>query len=350
MALLWIDSFDDRTSNANFIAKYDASSAVSLSSVGGRTGNAVQVGTSYGTPYFLTKNLNNIATVFVGIACLPSTATPSAISKILEGLDGATSQWYVAIDTAGDIGVYRGDGTNIANTTGGSKLSTTLYNYIELKITTDNSAAVYQVLLNGTSILSGSGVNLRNGTHNYITAFKIRSITQSGSTMKYDDYYICDDSGSSPWNTYLSGANPNTLPKIGCKVPSGAGNSTQWTPDTGSNYARVSESNPDGDTSYVADTTVGDIDLYALPSSGLTTNPILGVMTTLWTKLDAAGSRGICVEYRSGGTNYDGSTITETVTTGYTPHSEIKMLDPATSAQWTRSNLDALQVGIKVIS
>lgn len=46
-------------------------------------------------------------------------------------------------------------------------------------------------------------------------------------------------------------------------VPDGAGSSTQWTPDAGSNYARVNEdSAPDDDTTYVEDAAAAQLDLY----------------------------------------------------------------------------------------
>jgi hypothetical protein len=137
---------------------------------------------------------------------------------------------------------------------------------------------------------------------------------------------------------------------VGTKPINGAGASTQWTPDSGSNYARVNEANEDGDASYVFDSVAGDIDLYSLAGSGLTTNVILGVQVTDWLKLDSPGSRGHCIEWRSGGANYDGTTNAITNTASYQPVTEIKTLDPATSAQWTRANLDNLQIGHKVVS
>lgn len=46
-------------------------------------------------------------------------------------------------------------------------------------------------------------------------------------------------------------------------LPDGAGSSSQWTPDSGTNYARVNESTaPDDDTSYVETATAAQLDLY----------------------------------------------------------------------------------------
>lgn len=63
-------------------------------------------------------------------------------------------------------------------------------------------------------------------------------------------------------------------------LPDGAGSSTQWTPDSGSNYARVNESTaPDNDTSYVQTATAAQLDLYTfanLTENGPTALPYWG--------------------------------------------------------------------------
>ena len=50
--------------------------------------------------------------------------------------------------------------------------------------------------------------------------------------------------------------------------PNAAGDETNWSPDSGSNYARVNESSQDGDTSYVERTSTIANDLYNIDDDG----------------------------------------------------------------------------------
>jgi len=55
-------------------------------------------------------------------------------------------------------------------------------------------------------------------------------------------------------------------------LPDGAGSSSQWTPDSGANYARVNEATtPDEDTSYVEESVAAQLDLYTI--AALTEGP-----------------------------------------------------------------------------
>jgi len=57
-------------------------------------------------------------------------------------------------------------------------------------------------------------------------------------------------------------------------LPDGAGASTQWTPDAGSNYARVNETTaPDDDTSYVQTATAAQTDSYTFDDIVAGTTP-----------------------------------------------------------------------------
>jgi hypothetical protein len=79
--------------------------------------------------------------------------------------------------------------------------------------------------------------------------------TSSGTTFTYrDSGYIEDVNGEGDQV-------PNGY-KFVMALPDGAGSSSQWTPDAGTNYARVNEATaPDEDTSYV-DSAVSELDLY----------------------------------------------------------------------------------------
>ena len=120
-----------------------------------------------------------------------------------------------------------------------------------------------------------------------------------------------------------------------------------WTPDSGSNYARVNEANPDDNTSYVKSPTVGDKDLYAY--GNLADNTVTVKAVQLWTRHDRddAVTRKFKPVIRRGGTDYDQAEVT-TANGTYADDVQIFPTDPATNAAWLGSGVDAAQFGVKV--
>ncbi len=77
------------------------------------------------------------------------------------------------------------------------------------------------------------------------------------ATVDFDDLYVIDDQGSHN-TSFLGDCRIETL------FPNGAGASSQWTPNSGTNYSRVNEVFTDQDTSYVSTAGVGNRDSYAM--------------------------------------------------------------------------------------
>jgi len=130
-------------------------------------------------------------------------------------------------------------------------------------------------------------------------------------------------------------------------LPDAAGDSTQFTPDSGSNFARVNNAGThDGDTSYVQSDTAGHEDLYstANPSSSATTIYAAKVVTVA--RKTAAGDRALELSLKSGST-------TDRVSIGnlgdsYAEYESTYLLNPDTSSAWTISALNGVQIGQRV--
>src|ERR1035437_3038911 len=74
-----------------------------------------------------------------------------------------------------------------------------------------------------------------------------------------------------------------------------------WHPSpAGGNWQNVNDTTPDGDTSVVSSTTVGDLDLYSMEdiTPGLTVKAIQGIASV---KKDTAGLAALKLQYGSGG-------------------------------------------------
>jgi hypothetical protein len=241
----------------------------------------------------------------------------------------------------GNLAVTR-NGTVLG--TGTTPLSLNTYYYIELKIKIHSSTGTVDIHVNGTSLISLTGQNTQstgNATANEIVLGQWTAA--AGANVFFDDVYMCDGAGSTN-NTFLGDC------RVDCYLPTGNGSNSAFTNNSGNstnNYTHVNEASQDGDTSYVADLTVNDIDSYAITGLTHTPSSIFGLQTNLIAKNDDAGARSICpLLYRSA-TAYAGTSV-PLGSTNYVDKLQIYEQDPATSAAWTKTNLNATEFGVKV--
>lgn len=104
---------------------------------------------------------------------------------------------------------------------------------------------------------------------------------------------------------------------------------------------------PDGDTTYISDSTINDISDFAHESLTLT-GSIFAVVHASYMRKDDAGSRSagqVCV---SGGTTEVGPTIA--LGNSYAYFFDFLDNDPNTSAAWSASNFNSATFGAKILS
>jgi hypothetical protein len=111
-------------------------------------------------------------------------------------------------------------------------------------------------------------------------------------------------------------------------------------------YSLINEATPDGDTSYVTDSTPGHYDTYVFDDidSGAT---VYGVQLNLYARKDDAGTRQIAPVIRHSGTDHDGTTVTLGTSYGFTR--ELHDKDP-TGTDWTPSTVNANEYGVKEVA
>ena len=162
-----------------------------------------------------------------------------------------------------------------------------------------------------------------------------------------DDVYICDGVNSGvaglPNNDFLGDIAVVAL------YPTGSGGNTTWSPDTGSNYARVNEAVADGDTSWVQTGTAGNVDSYAYGALAGAPASIYGVTWNAEARKTDASTYKIRRFFKAGGISFPGSTDYSLPTT-YVMNQEVLQANPATSAAWTAGDLAASEWGVKLDS
>ena len=292
---------------------------------------------------FAEKVLTAQQTRIVQVAVLPQSLAENVF--ICQLYDGAVKHVEFIITTAGEVQVKRGDGTQLAITSG-LGLVAGFWRYFECKAKIDNSAGEVYVWVDGVSKISSTGLDTQNAGNASSDRFRLASIasnTASRSTS-FGDLVVVNTSGSAPYNDHLGEV------RVECIFPDANGTTTNFTPSTGTNHAALlDESAPNGDTDYVQSNTLGHIDLVNLgalsSSSGAT---ILEVTPWLWAKRTDATARSISVGVKdtSSGTPSWGSA--EALSTGYQYYSRPMTANPVTAAIWTYSEVNALEAGIKV--
>src|SRR6266511_2408172 len=115
---------------------------------------------------------------------------------------------------------------------------------------------------------------------------------------------------------------------------------------TVTNDSNVDEAAEDGDTSYVYDSTNGHEDLYDLDHLAATPTSIIAVQSRMFAKKSDSGARNGQIRVKSGATEVGGTDTA--LSTTYTWLNRVDAVDPNTSAAWTASAVNALQVGPKV--
>lgn len=336
MTLLFMDGFD-HYSSAQINRKWGGTSGGTLS---------MQAGRFAGQSFRLQNTAGNVVsgifsnthhTVILGMAINWATYGPVVLLR-----DNGTAQVELRINGSGQLYVTR-NGTVIAGPSTNSISINTWY-YVEFKVKIDNSAGTVEVRVNGTSTgwINATGLDTQNTANAYVNQIVLTNNGTLGIINNhFDDLYFLNTLGTRN-NNFLGDSRIETL------YPTGAGNSTQWTPNTGNNWAAVDEpGTQDDDTTYISSQTVGHKDTYGYGNLASSSGYVAAVQTDVLYRVDTSGTRSVVPVTRSGGSEADGNTITVSSAT-YAVAKEIQELNPLTTAEWTRTEVNAAEFGVKV--
>lgn len=253
---MWIEGFEsygatDNAAPENMVHTYPSlvGSGSFRINAGRLEGKSLNIGGGGSTSHITTKNLGNVSTIVVGFAIRWIGALAAARLVGLREDDDATDGFNLRVTAAGYLEAYRGT-TLLKSTSPVQALTQNQWHYVEVKVTVHNSAGAFEVRVDGSNVLSDSSVNTRAGsTNNHCNRVRFHGSNFGiNSAATLDDVYILDTTGAVN-NDFLGNRRVTTI------FPNAPGSSTQWTPDTGNNYARVNNVASDGDSSYVQSST-----------------------------------------------------------------------------------------------
>lgn len=361
MALLFTDGFEDHdsSSSANFANDvittkeikgvfYSAcNETYTLIPSTGKTRTAQNGVTA--KSLFLDRSvcvltMPTVSTVYIGFGFYPN-GSPSSTHAICgfakDANHGYTSNPNngVRLSIASDrtlVLINNNSGATIATST--LTLPIQAWSYIEIKyVFGSGTSGAVQVKVDDTDYINVSSINSAC-TATSINTFYFQAVT-NGFNYYYDDFYICDDTGSAN-NTFLGPISVYTA------VPT-ANSSVEMTASAGSNYACVDEL-PYNTTDYVTASANNKTDLYtfsALPA-GVTPTAIPGVLIKAKSMKPTANSGQVQMV-----TNYSGNTSTGTAKivtqTSWCGNGDVFETQPNGSA-WDSTAQAGMAAGVKV--
>lgn len=340
MALRFVEGFDHYNSASQVARKWTSVSSASFTfttSTRHGFGNAVIPGSGI----TFQKTLDSQQTWFVSFAFKAGSRSGSNL-RIVSARDSTTNQLDLFLQaTTGRLYLARNVGATILDTSTLSPIMTDTWHFIEWKITIANSISADSniVKVDGVQVLNLAATTDTQQSAN-ATADNFQ-FTGTNTSHTFDDIVICDASGS--FNNDFLGAN-----RVRYIIANGNGNYSDLTgSDSNStdNYLLVDDNPPDDDTTYVQSATSGHIDTYAHENTTSGQTNVRGVQISALAR-HTTSANTLRSLTRISSTDYEGSNYTTASTYGYLL--QVHEVSPATSSQWTTSEIDGAEFGVKI--
>jgi hypothetical protein len=276
----------------------------------------------------------SVSEVVFGFGFRTNTQPQNYVLKLVS--PNGTDNLRVVLNSGHHIAIWRGDDTVLAS--GTALLADTTWYWIWGYVKISDTVGVVRTKINGVAdIATTTSLDTRNDAG--ANGDKLSSfIIGVDTNYDFDDLYIQDATGTTNNGDDID-IGEVTIPYL---TPDSAGDTTGMTPSAGSNFQCVDESPPNDDTDYVSAATSGTLDLYNLTSvSGI--SAVKGVVVRNRMKKDLAGAKNARSILKTGGTVSNGSDIA--LGTTYSTYPRNLRKNPVTAADFTGSEIDALQVG-----
>lgn len=349
MATLYACGFDlfTSTSDANLdgwaLTGGGGGGTVAVDTANGRFGAtniAYTRGNSAGNnPIGWVRTIGTVSTQFyVGFAM--NAVTINSATTIVELLDTGSVQLSLFLFIDGSLTLQRSNSTTLGTAPAGT-VTYNGYHYYEIGgVIGSGTSGSVTVRRDMTTVISVSGVNTQatgNASWNQLVFGLGLSANQSTlQPFRYDDVYVCDNTGSYN-NNFLGDVSVRAL------LPNAAGANSGFTQTGGSgggNYTSVNEKPNDGDTSYVGTNIVNTEDTYKFSGLPVNTANVYSVLAKPIARKDDAGNRHITTRFRHTD-NTEGifSASDISLTSSYAQYVQVQDTNPRTGIQWTSTDL-----------
>lgn len=282
----------------------------------------------------------------------PTTLEYSPIITFFDGVSGFSNA-LIQLNADGSFSLVRMAGNAAPmNPAGGTVVASTapgvitagVGHLVQFKVTIDGAAGVFVVKIDGATVLTATGLNTHNTSANAQITMAILGKGSGLSTVDFDDWLGYSDFVNTP-DDGLTGFTGDLVAEY--KRPNAAGTTTQWTPSgAATNYGCVADATPDGDTTRVASSSVGQKDTYGHEALTRISTGIVMTVVRAVAKKSTAGTRAIATMLRSSAVENQGADAY--LATDYGVIDQARFVDPNTSLAWAASAVDASEIGQKL--
>lgn len=292
-----------------------------------------------GTATFRILGADAHATMIVGFAFYASSVLTGPLGFDLASSGNINTASAVRLlHSSGQLNLY------VRNTLVASTPANTIYlntwHYVEFKVVSALSGSAV-VRVDGATLINYSG-DTRYSTGG--TVIPVRLVfPDAGAAWWHDDIYLLNGVADADGLDDFIGDI-----RIYALTPNGNGNSSQFTGSDGNstdNYL-LGDEIPHSDADYVESATVGHIDLYTMTNLPTTVQSVVAVVPeyrALRTDTDFKNIRRVL---RHSAANYVGADRALPATAAHL--TEILTRNPGTSAVWTVSDVDGMELGMEV--
>ena len=344
MALIFAEGFDlfDSSAELQMGGFPQADSAVvGFNATGGRWGGGcleISGSTGGGVPISVISAAGT--TVFIGFHFFMAAETFTATTLMALRVSSAAIL-NMAVNPTGAVRFTDGSSLQV-HPTDGQGLATNCWHWVELQVVlgTNDTNGSFELRIDGVTYCSGATLDTYGGTNTQLTELRF----SGNSVYKIDDLMAWSSTGAAP-NTWLGGARITTL------RPTADGAVVNWTANTGTDVGAVDDANgsSNGDTDYIASSTATQRSRFVMGDLANAGDTIAGVQVRLRAKKSDTQPRVVQAYVRSGSSETDSSDIY--LTSEYLVHRASNVaVDPNGGGAWTKTAIDAIEVGVELVS
>jgi hypothetical protein len=254
--------------------------------------------------------------------------------------DTGGRQVTLITDGGGHASLVRGSwtGTSILGPTSGGVLAGAGEKYVELYAKIHDTNGALELRVDNTTVLYGTGLNTRGLSVTSIGGFELIP-----GTATFSHIYWLDPSTGERVYFLGKGAHAEAL------FANAAGDFSQMTPLSGSNYQNVDDTAPDDGATNVNAPAVNLVDTYGMTDLS-NDYDVLGVELHVYAKKTASALlRQLEIGARIDGANYAHSTQTLSDVL-YQYLNGVWELAPDDNTAWTRAKINAMQAYLKRVA
>lgn len=281
--------------------------------------------------------------------CAFKVSSLASLNPIWKALDSAGAmQLILAVTTLGSLQFYLGNtSTPVGPSSSNGIITPGVWYHRQIEVLVANSGGKIELRFNGeaTALITFSGDTQATALANI---GHMRSSSIAGIDTEFCHAWILDSATTdADGDAAPTGYQGDGIIKTDLVTADGSTNDFSQVPaqSAGSHHLNVDEAPADADTSYLASSTVNQVEEFGM-TPGVTVGPKWAAISAM-ARIDDAGPRSIKVGLNSAGTDKLSGDWSVPSSYAYSPNKCV-VNDPHTAAAWTAGGYNAAKPKIKI--